>query len=66
MTELMCGVVTVDMGGSTPGREPVPEDSPEEASWGFAGGTRRPLPIDVRGTPDGDQQREAAAMVSRG
>jgi arylsulfatase A-like enzyme len=45
--------------------DPVSDDYPGEAPWGFTGGTINRVAIDVSGEPYVDLEREAVAMMAR-
>jgi len=62
------GMFSIAGEGLTVGRdsgEPVTDDYPGEAPWGFTGGTLRRVAVDVSGDPYVDLEREAAAMIAR-
>jgi arylsulfatase len=45
--------------------EPVTDDYPGGAPWGFTGGTIRQVQVNVSGRPYVDLEREAVAMMAR-
>jgi arylsulfatase len=45
--------------------DPVTQDYPGEAPWGFTGGTIKRVAVDVSGEPYVDLEREAVAMMAR-
>jgi arylsulfatase A-like enzyme len=45
--------------------EPVTDDYPGGAPWGFTGGTIRQVQVNVSGRPHVDLEREAVAMMAR-
>src|SRR5947209_330345 len=62
------GMFSIAGEGLTVGRdsgEPVTDDYPGEAPWGFSGGTLHRVGVDVSGAPCVDLPREAAAMLAR-